>query len=66
MIDFLIERGNLDPDTDTHKGKMMQRNTRRRSKSRMEAWNRQSRREAWNRQRLSSQPSEGPILILNL
>ena len=57
MIDFLIERGNLDPDTDTHKGKMMQRNTRRRSKSR---------REAWNRQRLSSQPSEGPILILNL
>ena len=57
MIDFLIERGNLDPDTDTHKGKMMQRNTRRRSKSR---------REAWNRQRLSSQPSEGPIVILNL
>ena len=45
MIDFLIERGNLDPDTDTHKGKMMQRNTRRRSKSRREAWNRQSRRE---------------------
>ena len=29
MIDFLIERGNLDPDTDTHKGKMMRRNTRR-------------------------------------